>query len=73
MRWTAFRRWMLIAPLLGGCLFQVSCGQILKQSLYQGTMEFLTGQVSNTFDVLAPISDLLLSILTGQSQMGLGT
>lgn len=70
MRWQTLWRWMLLSPLAAGCLVQLSCYHILQQSVITGTLQFFTGQAASSFQGLAPLGDLLLGLVTGQSLFG---
>jgi hypothetical protein len=59
-------RWAVVAPLAGGLVFEMGCGQILKQSLYLGTLQFISGQVNTQLTNLVPLGDLITSIIAGQ-------
>lgn len=65
-------RWLaLLMPLLCGSLVQVSCGKVVKNSIYAGAFEFISGQVNTGFQVLVPyLSDLLLNLAPQPSGTG---
>jgi len=59
-------RWVLFCPLLYGCLAgAMTCTQLARDAVFSsGTIQFVTGQVSNTFGTF-PISDLIIGLFTG--------
>jgi len=59
------RRWGLLMPLAGGLLFEMGCGQLLKQSLYLGTLQFISGQVNTQLTNMASLEDVITSIIAG--------
>jgi hypothetical protein len=58
-------RWGLLAPLAGGLVFEMGCGQMLKQSLYLGTLQFISGQVNTQLVNLSQLGDLITSMIAG--------
>lgn len=66
MKRVGLRRWLLLCPLLYGCLVGMSCTQIARQAVFDGTIGFVSGQVSNTVGSF-PISDLIIGLFSGQS------
>jgi hypothetical protein len=65
-------RWVLLCPLLYGCLAGMSCMELAKNAALNGTIQFVSGQVGSTFGAF-PISDLIIGLITGQSTGGTTT
>jgi hypothetical protein len=58
-------KWACIAALCGGSLLQsASCGSMLRQSLVQGTLAWVTGAVGSSVSDTAALTDLLLGVMT---------
>ncbi len=58
-------RWLLLCPLLYGCLSAtMTCTQLARDAVFNGTIQFVSGQVSSTFGTF-PISDLIIGLFTG--------
>jgi hypothetical protein len=57
-------KWVCIATLCGGSLFQnLSCGEMIRQSVVQGTFSWVTGALSSSVGNAGALTDLLLSVL----------
>ncbi|UCG31723.1 MAG: hypothetical protein JSU68_08640 [Phycisphaerales bacterium] len=57
-------KWICIAALCGGSLFQnMSCGQMVRQSVVQGSFAWVTGALGSSVGNSAALTDLLLSVL----------
>jgi hypothetical protein len=61
MRKSALWRWAVLAPLLTGCLFEVSCTRMWRDAVFQGTVTWLTGAVGTTFNT-AELTNLFLGL-----------
>lgn len=59
-------RWVLISALSGGLLFQsINCSSLVRDSLVQGTLGWVTGAVGTSVGGSATfLNDLLLGLLT---------
>jgi hypothetical protein len=56
--------WLVLAPAAAGCLLQASsCGTLLRQAAFQGTLDFISGGFTNTLDQLTSFG--LGDVLTG--------
>ena len=66
MKRTSLWRWVLLCPLLYGCLTGVSCWELAKNAAFTGTIQFVSGSVSTTFGSF-PISDLIIGLFNRQS------
>ncbi len=69
MKRVALWRWVLLCPLVYGCLAGVSCTEMAKTAAINGTIQFVSGQVGTTFGAF-PISDLVIGLLGGRGTSG---
>ena len=65
MKRTRTVKYLCVAALSGGFLLQgMSCGHIWRQSLLNGTLQWVTGVVGSSAGTSAVLTDLLLSVLS---------
>jgi hypothetical protein len=65
MKRTKTVKWLCIAAFTGGCLLQgASCGNIWRQSIVNGTLQWVTGAVGSSAGTSAALTDILLNVLS---------
>lgn len=67
MRRIAIRRWVMLCPLLYGCLAGLSCAELTKNAVLNGTIQWVRGQAGNTINVFL-IPGLFSGSSTGTSE-----
>jgi len=64
-------RWATLAAVSSGSLFGFNCSDALMDSIKNGTLTYVTGQVSGSIGVFGiQMTDLISGILTGQPLFG---
>lgn len=68
MKRMAWKLCWIAVPLSWGCLASLSCGQIVRQSVYAGLLDYFSGGGADAISTLLPLSQWVNDLL---SRLGL--